>query len=532
VTGETALLTFGIGPVHSFIAQARRVADVWAGSHLLSHLTRQAMRTARKQGGEMVFPFLGPEEHIPDGVPNRFVCRVPAERATEIAKEMEEAVRSAWDGIVRTAVWNVLRYHGLFPSPELWTEQPQPGRLRQTDELLDFAWSWVPESEGYARASIEGARQFAASRWFRAFEPAEALWEKCAICGERTALPNGIREDVQAAWVAAEAKAKDTPLERYFRIDQGRLCLVCAAKRLYTDTEKQKGNFLALDRFQPSDEEPYLALVKMDGDRMGGILSLPRTAVRNDDQEAFHKTVSRALLDFAAEIRKDDSVDLDVEALGYVPRGQGPQLIYAGGDDVLFICDPRDALPLVKILRERYVKAFDKARELLLREEDRERFTISAGILFAHSSHPAGLLLRDLEEILEMGAKARAGRDAVALSLAKRSGAPEEAAFQWSDEKAPDGGWIAALDRITEQLRQGEISSRQTFTLRLEERTLQKVFEDDPERWRLWLADRLSRNEAAEGQAGDLAATIAPFFLHGHAPALRIARFLGREAER
>ncbi len=532
MTGETALLTFGIGPVHSFIAQARRVADVWAGSHLLSHLIRQAMRTARDEGGEMVFPFLERNAHIPPGVPNRFVCRVPADRASEIAEKMEQSVQSAWnEGIVKAAVWRVLRNHDLFPSPELWSEEPQPSRLRQTDALLDFAWSWVPETEGYARASLEGARQFAASRWFRPFEQAEARWEKCAICGERTALPNGIREDVRVAWEEAAAKSEGTTLARYFRFDQGRLCLVCSAKRLYTFLEGHEARFEALDRFQPSDEEPYLALVKMDGDRMGSILSLPETAVRGG-LEGFHKAVSRALLDFAGGLREDKSVDLNVEALGYAPRGERPQLIYAGGDDVLFICDPRDALPLVKILRERYVKAFDEARELLVREEDRGRFTISAGILFAHSSHPAGLLLRDLEEILEVGAKARGGRDAVALSLAKRGGAPEEAVFQWSDGKAPEGGWIAALDRITEQLRQGEISSKQTFTLRLEERTLLEVFQDDPERWRLWLADRLSRNEAVTGQSESLAKIIVPFFRHDRTAALRIARFLGREAER
>lgn len=531
MTGGTALLTFGIGPVHSFIAQARRVADVWAGSDLLSHLIRQAMRTARDAGGEMVFPFLAHGENIPPGVPNRFVCRVPADRATEIAKAMEEAVRSAWDGIVKTAVWNVLRNYELFPDPKLWSEEPQPDRLRQTDALLDFSWSWVPETAGYAQASIEGARQFAASRWFRPFERTEALLEKCAVCGERTALPNGIREDVKREWEKAAAKSEDTPLRKYFRIDQGRLCLVCAAKRFYTYNETNTGNFLALDRFQPSDEEPYLALVKMDGDRMGSILSLPETAVRGG-LEDFHKTVSRALLDFAGGLREEKSVDLNVRELGYKPRGEDPQLIYAGGDDVLFVCDPRDALPLVKILRERYVKAFDEARALLVKEEDRERFTISAGILFAHSSHPAGLLLRDLEEILEVGAKARSGRDAVALSLAKRSGAPEEAVFQWGDEEAPEGGWIAALDRITEQLRQGEISSRQTFTLRLEERTLQEVFKDKPEYWSPWLADRLSRNEAVAGQSGSLAETIVPFFLHDHTAALRIARFLGTEAER
>jgi CRISPR-associated protein Cmr2 len=530
VSRETALLTFGIGPVHSFIAQARRVADVWAGSRLLSDLVQQAVYVLWEAGGEMVFPHLEAGD-IPEGLPNRFVGRVPAARANEIAMRMEEAIRERWSALARRAVVEVLSPLGLAPAAALWTESPAPGRLRQTDALLDFAWSWVAETEGYARASIEGAARFAAVRVFRPFPQIAAEWEKCAICGERTALPSGIRENVQSAWRQAEAKAEG-PQKKYFRFDQGRLCLVCATKRLYTYLEGFADRFLALDRFQPSDTEPYLALVKMDGDRMGGILSLPQEAVRNGDLEAFHRAVSRALLGFADGLRKPGSVDLNVAALGYEARGEGPQLIYAGGDDVLFVCDPRDALPLVQRLRTRYVAAFEEARSLLVDPDDRERFTISAAVLFAHSSHPAGLLLRDLEEILEVEAKAGAGRNAAALRLAKRGGAPEEVAFSWRDANAPEGDWLGSLDRITEWLRQGRISSHQTFTLRLEERTLLEVFDKSSERWRAWLADRLSRNEVAAGDAGDIAGAIAPFFLHDHAAALRIARFLGREAER
>ena len=72
MSGGTALLTFSIGPVHSFIEQARRISDVWAGSYLLSHLTRQAISEAHRAGGcEMIFPFLPKGSTIPDGLPNR-----------------------------------------------------------------------------------------------------------------------------------------------------------------------------------------------------------------------------------------------------------------------------------------------------------------------------------------------------------------------------------------------------------------------------------------------------------------------------
>ena len=42
--GEPAILTLSLGPVQDFIAQARSVSDLWAGSHLVSALAGEAIR--------------------------------------------------------------------------------------------------------------------------------------------------------------------------------------------------------------------------------------------------------------------------------------------------------------------------------------------------------------------------------------------------------------------------------------------------------------------------------------------------------
>jgi CRISPR-associated protein Cmr2 len=533
MSGETALLTFGIGPVHSFIAQARRVSDVWAGSYLLSHLTRQAIRVIKEDPDcQMIFPYLE-SANIPEGLPNRFVCRIPLGRAEEIAQSMKSQIERVWDAIVRGALRDLGA--NLSPSSSLWKSEPDPERPRQTDRLLDIVWSWVPEKPDYSSASLEGARRFTASRTFRPFSQIQETGEKCAICGERTALPNGDRADVKKAWQKAEQEAKEKPgsnLARFLREDQGRLCLVCATKRFFPLDQMQHQRFAAFDEFQPSQEAPYFALVKLDGDRMGSILSLDSNEIHGGDLEGFHREVSKALTEFAYGLRIKNSADLNLAILGNPPieKKRPPQLIYAGGDDVLLVCDPRDALPLVRRIRERYVAAFKDAR-VFLKATD-ELFTISAAVLFAHPTHAAGVALQDLEDLLKYGAKARAGRDAVALRLVKRGGVPVEVAFRWSDPASPGEDWIGRLDSIVSQLRGGKITSGQSFNLRLEERTLLGVFKKDEERWKRWLADRLERNEAAAGDAKSIASLVAPFFVHDHASALRIARFLGREVER
>jgi len=514
---DTALLTFGIGPVHSFIHQARRIADLWAGSYLLSHLTRQAIAIPhRRSDCEMVFPHIPRGENIPDGLPNRLVCRVPAAEAEAIARAMRDEVLETWEMFVGMTLRHL---EELAPSEAVRS---------QTARVFDISWSWVPEQEGYARAALEGARQFAGSRRFRPFSQAEELGEKCAICGERTALPDGVREHVHEAWRAAQARAEKVPetkLAKFLHFEQGRLCLVCATKRFFTYVEdERKSRFLAFDRFQPEVGEPYFALLKMDGDRMGSILSLGPKAVVGEDLERFHREVSIALSRFAEGLHRESSNFLNEAALpGFQSKGrEKPQLLYAGGDDVLVVCDPRDALPLAIRLRERYRDAFAEARKRLV-DDGKERFTLSGAVLFAHPGQPAGLLLHDLDELLVEGAKNRAGRDAVAIRLAKRGGPPVEVAFPWQ------GSWLEDLDKLIEEVAGGRLTSGQTFNLRLGEQTLQEIFTTG-DQWRAWLGDRLSRHEGTKAES--LAAQIAPFFVHGKPAALRIARFLGREVSR
>jgi CRISPR/Cas system-associated protein Cas10 (large subunit of type III CRISPR-Cas system) len=431
---------------------------------------------------------------------------------------MRDRILSLWDGFVDDTLR--LLGPGLAPSEAV---RSQAGRV------FDISWSWVPEADGYGNAAILGARQFAESRRFRPFPPSAEEGEKCAICGERAALPDGNREHVHRAWRTAQADAERDPeskLAKFLHFEQGRLCLVCTTKRFFTYVERiRKGRFLAFDELQPSDDAPWFALLKMDGDRMGSILSRRPEEIAGGDLEEFHREVSLALSRFAEGLHLEHSNDLNLDELpGFQPKGREPQLLYAGEDDVLAVCDPRDALGLARVIRERYRKAFDSVRGRL--PDGSDPFTLSGAVLFASPGHPAGLLFHDLEELLDDVAKTRAGRNAVALRLAKRGGPPVEVAFSWDGE----AGWIGRLETLIEDVIQGDLTSGQTFNLRLGERTLMELFGKDESRWRAWLGDRLSRHEGTKSET--LATRIAPFFAHGKPEALRIARFLGREARR
>jgi hypothetical protein len=529
---DSALLSFSIGPVHTFIAQARRVADQWAGSRLLSHLVGHAIETlSATPGAAVVFPYIDDIKNLPRGLPNRFVCRVPLSSADDIARAMRDAVLAEWDAQVGRAV-TALATVGIEPSPAIWQDGQRGDR--QTDSAIDVSWSWVPEVNGYPEAARRGMTQLAASRVFRPSAQSTEQGEKCAICGERTALPDGDRNNVRRAWHEAEERAKEQKdaarsLEPFFRVDQGRLCLVCATKRLYPHFNDSNIIFSDFGKYT-SESSPYFAVVAMDGDQMGQVLGWGEERMKGKDVEAFHSQLSRCLSSFADSLRTPTAT---LQLAGFKDTrwwNPAPQLIYAGGEDVLLICHPRAAIAIAREIRDRYLDYCHGLAGLLANDRDVERLTISAAVLFAHSKWPAGLLFREVQDLLDRKAKQETGRNALALRLNKRSGVPVEVAFKWQPGgDQPD--LLALFEQLVEVLGEGDMASRQTFNLAVEERVLGSVI-STVEDWQVWLRSRLSRAELGEEDAGSLARLISPFFQMKQAQALRIARFLAMEIDR
>jgi len=172
--GNPALLAVSLGPVQSFIAQARSTSDLWAGSHLLARLSWEAMKVICERHGPdaVIFPSLWGvplvdvwlEEQgvpFPEGgdapewkrsasdanplfqaaLPNRFVAVVPAAEARETAEAITEAVRSWMAGTAREAAGRLLEAAGYGPDTgcDLWRQTD-----RQLEGFPEVHWAVVP----------------------------------------------------------------------------------------------------------------------------------------------------------------------------------------------------------------------------------------------------------------------------------------------------------------------------------------------------------------------------------------------------
>ncbi|MCX7094132.1 MAG: type III-B CRISPR-associated protein Cas10/Cmr2 [Methylobacter sp.] len=107
---------FTLGPVQSFVAQARRTRDFWAGSFLLSWLSAVAMVAVKKQGGEIIFPKVSDEYLVwlekkglgdppqQGCIPNRFkggLAKVPGNFDPQL---VADSIQDAWKALA-DKVW-------------------------------------------------------------------------------------------------------------------------------------------------------------------------------------------------------------------------------------------------------------------------------------------------------------------------------------------------------------------------------------------------------------------------------------------
>ena len=143
-------LHFTFGPVQSFVAQARRTRDLYAGSLLLSKLALTAMRAARDAGGKVILPdfdFLEKLATDPDLkhaiAPNRFIAEFSNEaEAAEAGRQAGKALQEQWGENIAENIWthflNSVAVHGSG-TRAIWE--------RQIHAFWEIAWAVGDEKE-------------------------------------------------------------------------------------------------------------------------------------------------------------------------------------------------------------------------------------------------------------------------------------------------------------------------------------------------------------------------------------------------
>jgi CRISPR-associated protein Cmr2 len=185
---------------------------------------------------------------------------------------------------------------------------------------------------------------------------------------------------------------------------------------------------------------PYLAVLAVDGDKMGALLG-------ESQDPAAHGAISDALVRFA-----------QTEVPRIVEREHGGRVVYAGGDDVLAL------LPVAHVL-----SAADRLRQALtnaLQQAGRPDRTASAGVAMMHHTHPLESALWTARSA-EHAAKETYGRNALVVETLRRSGETTHTGLNWSYHEGPVDA-LAIVDQVRAGFAQGSISGQLAYDLRQE----------------------------------------------------------------
>lgn len=485
------LLLIHIGPMQAFIAAARRTRDLWFGSWLMSELSKATAYKVAEIAGEdaLIFPAASLYELQPLSdlaVANKIVAVV--ENSANVTTEAEEAMRERLNALCEIAMSQVkgaldtreIAIAQIRDLPEFyWVTVPLANendyvRVRQKAENLLAArknlrefkqptWSSnrpkssldgnresvIPESAFSTRDDSQKERNEKIKALYRNYRARNA--ERLSGIDLLKRLGKREKEGAQerfpstshmaALQLAAQLKAKVTPAdwknywdklpatvqgeERvYSRLKLPNLgdadgSLLFASRLLdYFDKPKNGKNDhssglaeaqQALADFYETTKldrpNPYYALLIGDGDFMG------RT-IDNLNTRMAHRKFSQTLSGFAREARKT------------VEEFQGAA-VYTGGDDVMALLPVHQAIQCATELADLFRNTMSD-----FSDDKGHSPTFSAGIAIFHHTEPLEDALQAARDA-EKEAKSVTGKNALAVTEAKRSGAARMVKGQW-----------------------------------------------------------------------------------------------------
>lgn len=478
-----------IGPVQDFIASARRSRDLWFGSWLLSELAKAAAVEIIEFNGNqkncLIFPSpkniseLKPRSEF--NAPNKLLAVIECS-PTELGQAVEMAVKARLTEIRDDAFQRVDPQHFYrtvaqnqvadliemyWAAAEMPTETDYPKARNRAEKALsarkatrDFrSVTWGSDAP---KSSLDGQRESVIED--KLFEDLKNEPEKLRemfgvgpaerLCGVGLLKRHGQRGEENRVFSTSHVAA--IPLIHSMRGKSGARDAVTAYVDRLRGPEigynlddhdavperdevfgRYDGRLLFEERFldflgdetkrQKAREAlssllkavtdgkrpmPYFALLHADGDRMGKAID----GLKTPDE---HRRLSQKLAEFAEEVHKK------------VEEHSG-SLVYSGGDDVLAFVPLHTVLSCAEGLARLF---HHKLVEFTVNEDGRTVSpTLSVGIAVGHHLDP-------LSETLELARKAekaakKAGRNALAVTVSKRSGSDTTIVGQWGTVNA------------------------------------------------------------------------------------------------
>lgn len=258
---NNSLFLFSIGPVQSFISQARKTQDFFMGSFILSYLTFIGIKEIINEYGptSIIYPdlynqplmdwFLGNEMKIEviksysdcidmPTIPNRFVAIIP-ETDVEKIKNLANNIKSNVDEVVKNAMDSICKKLGLN------SENAQTAMKGHSKDFPQIYWVSLPWRIGDNDTGIDDLKDFFIGDELK-------KWRDLLAFGNKEGeYPPNIGLLYQLFYAALEkSMGARKNLREFERIEEsGRKCSLCGERNVLFFNEKEnKGKF---QRYNP-----------------------------------------------------------------------------------------------------------------------------------------------------------------------------------------------------------------------------------------------------------------------------------------
>ncbi len=168
---KTYFFIFSVGPVQSFIAQARKAQDLFLGCRMVSDYCRHAAFAFERENGKIIFPKVRS-----NSLTNRFMGTVEIEdeeHAKRVGKAVENAVK---DRFREEGLMAINAGLGSFGTIQIHVT----GMKDQLDNHLETYWAFSPydeeDKEDYAESYRRAEQVFGMSKYMRT--PAQMAYQR------------------------------------------------------------------------------------------------------------------------------------------------------------------------------------------------------------------------------------------------------------------------------------------------------------------------------------------------------------------
>jgi len=496
------LFLFTVGPVQSFIAQARKTQDLYAGSQILSDLIKVGILKIPNWKEQIIFPILDETDDY-QSLPNRFIALVESSESDlkQLGETIETAIREALKKIAIASL-------GTRRKPIDFDEQ--------INRHLDIHWAFHLVENNYQTSYKELESLLGSIKNIRSFEQlGNGLGEagrKCSLDGENNALffgKNTNKRFFNKKWnpyaiELAEGSVKIAPNEG--------LSAISFVKRFYKTRETNKGfgstteiallNSLnkvdtkILEHFKDTfNKRKLIQLCEEEGAiKINGkvwedfneqfyyeenliekyIPCKAQLKIAKKRHQAVQKAFKNSKVKFdryyaiflfdgdkmgdqlSAAKQPAEHKDFSILLANFAKQARAivnkhGQTVYAGGDDFLGFVNLHYLFEVMIQLRELFGEWFNKNIE----SGGDTQLTFSAGIVIAHYKTPLAEVLKMARQV-EAKAKNEGNRNAFCMTVMKHSGEIQETVFNWGTNNE---NW-KAIQYITKQLNAGVFSNK------------------------------------------------------------------------